>query len=122
MFMLARDVRAGRLLLEDKAPPDQQPPRLPAQLVPVDEPLLAAAEEDVLADAQRGDHHRTLVDARDAVLPRRAVAQARRGLAVQPDAAAIRLQQPGQDADERRLARPVAPDECVALAGPDRDG
>src|SRR5438874_4410558 len=83
---------------------------------------LAAVEEDVLADAQRRHDHRALVHAGDALLPRRAVAQARRRLAVEANAAAVRLQQPRQDADERRLARAVASDERVAFAGSDGDG
>src|SRR5205814_6574823 len=52
LLLLDRELRDGLVDVEVEAPLEQQPARLPAQLVPVDEPLPAAAEEDVLADAQ----------------------------------------------------------------------
>src|SRR5438874_9261012 len=66
---------------------------------------LAAVEEDVLADAQRRHDHRALVHAGDALLPRRAVAQARRRLAVEANAAAVRLQRSEEHTSELQSRR-----------------
>src|SRR5581483_9396662 len=122
--LLLLDGQLGHRLVdvEVEAPLEQKAPRLPAQLAPVDERTFGAIQEDVLADAERRDHHRALVHARDALLPRRAVARRRRRLAVQADGPGIRLEQTREDADERGLPGPVAADERVALARKNGDG
>ena len=121
LLLLDREPRGGLGDVEVEAPLEQQPPCLAAQLLPADERAFAAVQKDVLGDAQRRDHHRALVDARDALLPRGTVTEARRGLAVQLDRPAVGLEEPGEDADERRLAGAVAADQRVAFPGGHRD-
>src|SRR5205823_11191214 len=77
LLLLDRELGYRLVDVEVEAPLEQQPARLPAQLAPADERAVASVEEDVLAHAQRLDHHRALVHARDALLPGGAVTEPR---------------------------------------------
>ena len=122
LLLLDRELGGGLVDVEVEAPLEQELPGSAAQRAPADQAALRPVQEDVLADAQRGDDHRALVDARDAFLPRGSVAEAGRGVAVETDGATVGLEQPGQDRYERRLPGAVSPHERVALAGEDGDG
>ncbi len=106
------DAVLGEELLRALAQP---PPADPAGLV------VEPVEEEVLGDGQIGDDHRLLVDAGDLRLPGRGVPEGGRGLPAEGDRARVRLVESGQHADQRRLARAVASDECVRLTGPHRE-
>lgn len=104
------------------AVPGEQFLGAPPQLPPADEAAAGVepVEEEVLGDGQVGHDHRLLVDAGDLGLPGRRVPEGGCGLAVEGDGSRVGPVQAGEDADEGGLARAVAPDECVGLAG--RDG
>src|SRR3954471_9349844 len=87
--------------------------RLAAQLAPVDEARASAlaVQVQVLDRRQRRDDRRLLVDAGDAAAPGVTIAERRRGLAGERNLPGVGRDEPGQDGDERRLSRAVAPDE-----------
>jgi hypothetical protein len=83
------------------------------------EPGVLAPEEDVVGDGEPADQVELLVDRGDAARHGRLrVAQAHRG-AVPDDGALVGLVGPGEDLDQRRLARAVLTQQAVHLTGPD---
>ena len=90
-------------------------------VAPMHEHAAAAVHEDVLRDAEVGEHQRLLVDARDAErLGVSRVAQLH-GATIDVDGARIGSVQAGDDLDQRRLAGAVLPDQGVHLAGMEVD-
>ena len=78
-----------------------------------------AIEEDVFGDCKTGHYHRLLVNARDQALPAGAIRQSRCSLSPEPDNAAIRPDQAGEDRHQGGFPGAVAPNQSVALTGPD---
>src|ERR1700728_1869102 len=78
------------------------------------------AEEHVLGDRQVRHDHRVLEDRGDPLVPAGGVADAGRGLTAERHRPRVRLDEAGQDRDQRRLAGAVAADPPEALSGLDR--
>ena len=78
------------------------------------------AEHEVLEHGQRRDQRRVLVDRADAELERLPRRGDRRLDAVDPDRARHRADQPGEDADQGRLAGAVLAEQAVHLARRER--
>ncbi|KAF5293271.1 hypothetical protein FQR65_LT20129 [Abscondita terminalis] len=93
-----------------------------AQRVPGDQPASQGllVDEEIFGDAQFLDDGRVLVHAGDMTAPGDAVGRRRRRLAVEADGAGVRPAQAGQQGDQRRLARAVAPEQGMRFAGHDR--
>src|SRR5207237_10272888 len=73
------------------------------------------AEHDVFADGEDRDQHEVLVNHADAVMDRIARTMEDHGLAVDPDLAAVRLDQGVQNIREGALARAVLADQSMDL-------
>ena len=107
--------RGGRV--DGEVPLVEDRPRVRPHPPPVDEPAPGLpVEVQVLGHRERRDHRGLLVHAGHPAPPRLPVGERWRGLAREPDLAAVRRLQAGEDRDERRLARAVAPDERVRLS------
>src|ERR1017187_8706116 len=74
------------------------------------------AEEDVLRHGQVGHHQGVLEHGRDAPAPGGDFAERGRGRPVEPHLALVRGGDPGQDRDQRGLARAVGADQAEAAA------
>ena len=75
-----------------------------------------AAGEDVAADGEVGKRHHLLVDHPNPVRERVARACGRQALVVQPDLAAVRRDDAGENLEERRFAGAVLSHQGVRLA------
>lgn len=126
--LLDREILGADVRVDVDPVPREQLPGALAQAAPADEAApgprgvqAVVVEEEVLGDGQVGHDHRLLVDAGDLGLPGRGVPEGGRGLAAEADLSCVGPVQPGEHAHQGGLARAVAPDERVGLAGADRE-
>src|SRR5207237_8643873 len=105
-----------------EAPVEHDLARARSHGMPVDDIVVIpcrAIEEDVFGHCKTGHYHRFLVNACDQALPASAIRQSRCGLSPEPDNPAIRPDQASEDRHQGGFPGAVAPNQSVALTGPD---
>ena len=113
------------LRIDRRADPGEHRRRGLAPALPVNRPPGAARlqrQRDVLRHRQVGEERGLLVDRRDAQGAGGGGVDVRHVPARDAERSRVCPLGAGDDLDERRLARPVLPDERVDLAGPDVEG
>ena len=112
-------IARARIFAHVDLPVIEQLARITAHGAPIDYTAARRlpVNEQILRDAQITDDRRMLINAGDALAPRIAIRDRRRGRAAKTHLAGIGLAQAGEDRHQRRFARTVAPDERMRLAG-----
>src|SRR5207237_10899332 len=122
LALLNGEVPCEAVDVQVEAPVEHDLARARSHGTPVDDIVVIpcrAIEEDVFGDCKTGHYHRLLVNARDQALPAGAIRQSWCSLSPEPDNAAIRPDQAGEDRHPGGLPGAVAPNQSGSLNGPD---